>query len=604
MHVLATAGHVDHGKSTLVKALTGREPDRWEEERRRGLTLDLGFVWTRLGPAGPSLAFVDVPGHERLVGTMLAGVGPVPAVLLVVAADQGWQPQSAEHLAILDALRVRHGVLAVTRSDLADPEPVRHDALARLAACSLGRVEAVPVSAVTGEGLGALRAALGRLAGMLPAPDRDADVRLWADRVFTVRGRGTVVTGTLGAGTLRTGDRLTVADGSPDGGPSEVRVRGLQCLRQDRTEVAAVARVAVNVHGPGEARIRRGGALLTPGRWTGTALLDVRLRGDDPAALPRHLTLHVGTAAVPAVVRPLGPDTVRLTLHRAVPLRVGDRALLRDPGRHHVPGGVTVLDVRPPRLARRGAAAARARTLAGLTGVPDAAGELRRRGLARREDLVTMGVPPTGTEVAPGWLADPDHWSRLRARLAAAVASHAAQHPLSPGLPTEAARRLLDLPDRSLIDALLAAPGTPPLHQRAGRIHDATRRPALPPRVRAAVEAVLRDLAAHPFRAPEADRLDELGLGHRELAAAEAAGALWRLTDTLVLAPGADTRAATVLAALPQPFTLSAARRALGTTRRVAVPLLEHLDHHGRTQRLDPTHRRCRPAPETADARP
>ncbi|MYS48993.1 selenocysteine-specific translation elongation factor, partial [Streptomyces sp. SID6013] len=178
MRVLATAGHVDHGKSALVRALTGMEPDRYEEERRRGLTLDLGFVWTRLEPDAPDapdapgavggaggehLAFVDVPGHERFVATMLAGVGPVPGVLFVVAADQGWQQQSQEHLEILHALGVRHAVLAVTRSDLADPAPVRADAVERLAATSLGTVPSVAVSAVTGTGLKELRGELARL---------------------------------------------------------------------------------------------------------------------------------------------------------------------------------------------------------------------------------------------------------------------------------------------------------------------------------------------------------------------------------------------------------------------------------------------------------
>ncbi|WP_313896386.1 GTP-binding protein, partial [Streptomyces sp. YIM 98790] len=341
MHVIATAGHVDHGKSALVRALTGMEPDRWEEERRRGLTLDLGFAWTELPGAGP-LAFVDVPGHERLVGTMLAGVGPVPAVLFVVAADQGWQAQSEEHLAVLDALGVRHGVLAVSRADLADPGPARRDALDRIAATSLGRPPAVAVSAVTGAGLDRLRAALAGLTGALPPPDRAADVRLWVDRAFAVRGRGTVVTGTLSAGTLRTGDRLALPDGRT------LRVRGLQTLRRDRTEVGAVARVAVNLHGRETAGLRRGVPLLTPGRWPVTAVTDVRLHGAGPAReLPRTLTLHAGAAAVPVSVRPLGADTVRLTLARPLPLRAGDTALLRDPGRHRPPAGVTVLDVRP-----------------------------------------------------------------------------------------------------------------------------------------------------------------------------------------------------------------------------------------------------------------
>ncbi|WP_019548876.1 selenocysteine-specific translation elongation factor [Streptomyces sulphureus] len=594
MHVVATAGHVDHGKSTLLRALTGMEPDRWEEERRRGLTLDLGFVWGPLGPGGGSLAFVDVPGHEKLVGNMLAGVGPVPAVLLVVAADQGWQPQSEEHLAIVDALGVRDGLLVVTRSDLADPGPVLREARGRVAESSLGRVEAVPVSAVSGEGMGALRAALVRLAAGLPDADREADVRLWADRVFTVRGRGTVVTGTLGGGRLRVGERLVVADGSAAG--ATVRVRGLQCLGEERAGVEAVARVAVDVHGAGAGRLRRGGALVTPGRWAGAELVDVRVRGDEAGALPRRLVLHVGAAAVPVGVRPLGRDTVRLSLERSLPLRVGDRALLRDPGLHRVAGGVTVLDVRPPRLARRGAAVARAVELEGMSGVPDGADEVRRRGLVRGDDLLAMGVPAAGVEVADGWFADPAHWAGLGEQLEAAVAAHAARHPLDPGLSTEAARRALGLPERALVDALLGTRGARALRQREGKLYGEAELPRLPAGVREAVEAVRRDLAAAPFRAPEAGRLAELGLRKRELAAACAAEALWKVADGIVLLPGADVRAAEVLAGLGRPFTLSEARQALDTSRRVAVPLLECLDRQGRTERVDDVRRRCRTA--------
>ncbi len=586
MRVLATAGHVDHGKSALVRALTGMEPDRYEEERRRGLTLDLGFVWTRLG--GDHLAFVDVPGHERFVPTMLAGAGPVPAVLFVVAADQGWQPQSAEHLAVLDALGVRHAVLAVTRSDLADPEPVRADAVERLAGTSLGTVPQVAVSAVTGAGLDELRAALSRLAATLPAPDPDADVRLWLDRAFTVRGHGTVVTGTLGAGTLRVGDRLVTADGS-----AVLRVRGLQSLHEERTAVGAVARVAVNVHGPGAGGLCRGQALLTPGRWLCTEAADVRIAGEPTAGVPRCAVLHIGTAAVPVTVRPLGRDTARLTLRRALPLRAGDRAVLREPGGTRLPRGVTVLDVRPPRLTRRGAGRARAAELGTMTGRPDGAAELRRRKLIRRADLRAMGVPVPGEPVAGDWLADPAHWSALRDRLADQVLAHAQAHPLDPGLPAEAARRLLALPDRALVDALAAA--LPRIHARQGRLYPAdSLRPALPAPVRAAVDALRRDLARAPFRAPEAGRLTELGLDRRTVAAAAAAGALLRIADGIVLLPGADADAAAVLRALPQPFTLSEARRALDTTRRVAVPLLEFLDARGHTERVDDRRRRCR----------
>lgn len=585
MHVVATAGHVDHGKSALLRALTGMEPDRWAEERRRGMTLDLGFVWTRLPGAG-DIAFVDVPGHERLVGNMLAGVGPVPAVLFVVAADQGWQPQSEEHLAVLDALGVRHGVLVVSRCDLADPGAARKQALARIAESSLGEVPSVAASPVTGKGLDELRTALTALAHDLPVPDRAADVRLWIDRAFTVRGRGTVVTGTLGAGTVAVGDHLRRArDGRP------VRVRGLESLKEPREQVGAVARVAVDVTGPGSGDLRRGDALLTPDRWLTTDQVDVRLRGDAAGDLPRELTLHAGSAAVPVTVRPLGADTARLRLAAPLPLRVADIALLRDPGRHRVAAGITVLDVRPPRLTRRGAAAARDADLRAASGPADGAAELRRRGLVRRPELLAMGVLPPAGPVAGDWLADPAHWADLRVRLCRAVDDHAERHPLEPGLPLEAARQALGLPDRALVEALLTA--GPGLRHRDGRLYGSRGRPALPPPVAAAVDAVRADLARTPFRAPEADRLAHLGLTPKLLAAAEAAGALLRIAEGIVLLPSADERAADVLARLEQPFTASEARRALDTTRRVAIPLLEYLDRHGRTLRLDGALRRC-----------
>ncbi|MFC0032144.1 selenocysteine-specific translation elongation factor [Micromonospora chaiyaphumensis] len=575
MWVVATAGHVDHGKSTLVRALTGMEPDRWAEERRRGMTIDLGFAWTTL-PSGGTVAFVDVPGHERFVPNMLAGVGPVPAALIVVGADEGWMPQSAEHLAALDALGVSYGLLAVTRVDLADPGPALARAREEIAATSLGAVEAVPVSAVTGAGLPELRAALDRLVARLPDPARDAPVRLWVDRSFTVRGSGTVVTGTLGGGRLRVGDTLELAaTGEP------VRVRGLHALNTARAEVGAVARVAVNLRGLPRDRLARGDALLSPGRFRGTDLLDVRLAGDPAADLPPTLTLHVGSAAVPARVRPLGPDTVRLRLARPLPLVIGDRALLRDPGRHHVSGGVTVLDVDPPPLRRRGAAAARATVLAGLDGRPDLAGELRRRRLVRAGELTRMGVPATAAPVAGDWLADPDHWRELGGRLTEEVARYAREQPLAAGVPVDVLRHRLDLPDRALVEALLR----PPLRLRAGRV-TAAAADALPEPVARAVARVRAEYGERPFQAPETHRLADLGLGPREIGAAVRAGALLRLADNVVLLPGALDDAVRVLAGLPQPFTLSAARQALDTTRRVAVPLLELLDRRGATRRL------------------
>ncbi|RKN21348.1 selenocysteine-specific translation elongation factor [Micromonospora musae] len=575
MWVVATAGHVDHGKSTLVRALTGMEPDRWAEERRRGMTIDLGFAWTTL-PSGGTVAFVDVPGHERFVPNMLAGVGPAPAALMVVAADEGWMPQSAEHLAALHALGVPYGLLAVTRADLADPGPAMAQARAEIAATSLGAVEAVAVSGLTGAGLPQLRAALDRLTARLPAPGDGGPVRLWVDRSFTIRGSGTVVTGTLGAGRLRVGDELELA-----GTGETVRVRGLQMLGAPATEVTAVARVAVNLRGTARDRLTRGDALLSPGRFHRTEVVDVRVAGDEAAQLPSTLTLHVGSAAVPVRVRPLGADTVRLRLARPLPLLIGDRALLRDPGRHHVAGGVTVLDVAPPPLVRRGAAVARAAVLAGLDGRADLAGELRRRLLARAADLTRMGVPVDVPLVAGDWLADPEHWRGLGVRLVQEVARHGREHPLEPGAPVEVLRQRLALPDRALVEALVR----PPLRLVGGRV-TAAAVDVLPAPVARAVQRIRAEYGHRPFQAPEADRLADLGLGPREIGAAVRAGALLRLAENVVLLPDVLDDAVRVLAGLPQPFTLSAARQALETTRRVAVPLLELLDRRGATRRL------------------
>jgi selenocysteine-specific elongation factor len=517
---------------------------------------------------------------------MLAGVGPVPAVLFVVAADEGWMPQSAEHLDALHAFGVRHGLLVVSRSDRAEPGPARDRALAEIADTSLGTVDAVAVSGLTGAGLDELRAALDRLVGRLPAADPGAPVRLWVDRAFTIRGSGTVLTGTLPAGTVAVGDELELAPGG-----QRVVVRGLQSLGRPRDRVPGTARVAANLRGLRLDQVRRGAALLTPDRWLHTDLADVRLhrRPSRPDRLPALLTLHLGSAAVPSRVRPLGTDSARLRLARPLPLRIGDRGLLRDPGLRQVVAGVEVLDVCPPPLDRRGAAAARAGTLSTMDSRPDGVAELRRRGLARVAQLRAMGVQPPGRPVVGDWVADPARWAALRQELADAVDGHAAARPLEHGLPVEAARRRLGLPDLRLVTALATAP----LTVRDGRVtRDAA--PELPDRVREAVAAVRGELAAAPFAAPEAHRLAELGLGARELAAAVRAGALTRVADGVYLLPDAVSAATRVLAGLREPFTLSAARQALGTTRRVAVPLLELLDARGATERLPDSRRRLR----------
>ncbi len=580
MRVLATAGHVDHGKSTLVRALTGMEPDRWAEERRRGMTIDLGYAWSTL-PSGTVLAYVDVPGHQRFIGNMLAGLGPAPAVLVVVAADEGWRRQSAEHLAAVDALGLTAGLLAVTRSDLADPGPATAEAREHLRRSSLGEVQAVAVSGRTGEGVPELRAALDRLVAGLPAPEVDAPVRLWVDRSFSVRGSGTVVTGTLGGGTLRVGDELELCG-------RRVRVRGLQSLGETRDDVPAVARVAVNLRGVERDEVGRGDALLTPGAWRGSRLLDVRL-STPPEDVPAELVLHVGSASVAVRVRPLGGDAARLQLARELPVRAGDRALLRDPGQQSVASGVLVLDADPPELRRRGAARQRADALEDATGQLDLAVEVTRRGAVRAAELAALGVDvradPAVVPVAE-WLVALPQWQEWGTALRSAVDAHARAAPLEPGLPAEAARRTVGVPDLRLLAPLAAAAG---LETAAGRV----RRPGAGRSLGAAEAGVAeleKRLRTDPFAAPEAGDLQALGLGPREVAAAAGAGRLLRLRAgeiEVVLLPDGPARAIGVLAGLAAPFTLSQARQALGTTRRGPVPLTEHLDARGWTRRLD-----------------
>jgi selenocysteine-specific elongation factor len=816
MYVVATAGHVDHGKSTLVRALTGMEPDRWAEERRRGMTIDLGYAWMTLPPAasggpgagtpgargpGEKLAFVDVPGHERFVPNMLAGLGPVPAVMFIVAADGGWMPQSAEHLAAVNALGVRHGLLVITRSDLADPGPATREALAEIARTSLGIVEAIPVSAVTGQGLDDLKAALVRLVASLNvSPERaepesvrsepreteagqagisgagapdipaistygspDSPVRLWIDRSFTIRGAGTVVTGTLPAGTVRNGQELLLV---PAGRP--VRVRGLEALGEPAAAVTGVARVALNLRGIPADLPGRGMALVDPGRWTLTSEVDVRvtpMAADPNPKFPPDLLVHIGSARTGARVRVLGADPsagpgspglgeaglgspgvgaagpesasarsastgsagpaaagpgaasarsvstgpvstgsfepgaadagsvsmeaagpeaagpgaagpgaasarsvstgpvstgsfepgaadagsvsmeaagpaegedtsrgsaaiyARLRLKDPLPLHVGDRVILRDPGAAGLAiYGARVLDPFPPPLARRGAGAAAVRELSAWPDLPRAADLLRRHKLVRAPQLAAAGVVDLPAPVAGDWLADPAHWAWLRAELPKVVAAFSAKDPLAPGMPAEAARAALGLPSRDLVPALAGedvvldgaylrifakrapepggTPGSTGTGSTGTGVAGATgaesaadsAKPAgqLPPRIAEGVQAVLDGLAGDPFAAPDTERLRALGLDARALAAAARVGLLLRIADLVVLAPGADREAARVLAGLDQPFTTSQARQALHTSRRVAIPLLEHLDRTRVTERLPGDLRRLR----------
>lgn len=591
MYVVATAGHVDHGKSTLVRALTGIEPDRWDEEKQRGLTIDLGFAWTEL-PSGRHVAFVDVPGHERFLGNMLAGVGPAPVVCFVVAADEGWQAQSRDHRDAVAALGIEYGMIVVTKADRA-PERVA-DVVARaraeLVGTGLADAPAVAVSAREGTGLDEFRDTLDAVLSRVPAPDPDARIRLWIDRAFTISGAGTVITGTLTAGTLHTGDRLTLRGRA---GEQEVTVRSVQSQNDSVARIGPTHRVAVNLRGTSKDAIHRGDVLMTPDAWPSTGVIEVRReRGAPFDELPAEIVVHAGTAGVGARIRPLDADHARLHLDQEMTLVPGDRLVLRSPGAQVAVGGARVLDIDPPALDRRGAAAREAARLAAIADHGDPVAETVKYGAVSTERLRLLGfaadeTPSGDVVVADGWWIHAPRLAQWATQLRAAVEAVHERDPLAPGLPRGAARTALGEPGGRLLDTVVARAQ---LTERDGYITVPGRGGGLGT-AEAAIAALEKRLRAEPFAAPEAYELQELRLGPRELATAQRLGRVLRLPGDVVLLPTAPALAMRELARLPQPFTTSQARQAWGTTRRVAVPLLEHLDAKGWTRREDGSNR-------------
>ena len=592
-HVIATAGHVDHGKSTLVRALTGMEPDRWEEERRRGLTIDLGFAWTTL-PSGREVSFVDVPGHERFMRNALAGLATVPVVCFVVAADEGWSAQSTDHRDAIAALGIRHGLIVVTKADRA-PELVAatlEHARNELAHTGLHDAPAVAVSAAQGTGLDELRQILDDVLAETPAPDTGGRLRLWIDRSFSVSGAGTVVTGTLVAGSLTKDDRLAVVGDGRE--PREVVVRGLESRDSPADALQPMNRAAVNLRGVPAGDVGRGQALITPGAWLMATVVDVRrIGGVGLDEVPAQLTVHIGTATVPARLRCFDAAHARITLDWPLPLTVGDRLLLRDPARHIVLGGVSVLDPDPPQRLRRGDGTRRGLALAAMPPEGDALAKVASRGAVEVDYLRRIGLaapdaaPPSEVRELSGWWVHLPTYDAWRRQLRALVENDAQRDQLTPGVSQGAARDALGTPAAHFIDQLVADAG---LEQHSGYIR-LPRAHADLGRAEAGVSALEARLLADPFLAPLVGDLVALGLGARELAAAERVQRVLRLQGGVVLLPSAPALAIRLLAQLPQPFTTSQARQALGTSRRVAIPLLEHLDRHGLTRRVDDDHR-------------
>ena len=583
MYVIATAGHVDHGKSTLVNALTTMDPDRWEEEKQRGLTIDLGFAWTTL-KSGADVALVDVPGHERFIANTLAGLGPAPAVMLVIAADEGWKEQTSEHLEAIDALGIERGIIVLTRMDngqrISDAN-VRD----KVAGTSLSVAPIFAVSARTGEGMEELRGGIDKL---LPADEvlQQAcamPARMWIDRAFSIKGAGTVVTGTWAAGSVNIGDRLKLVTAS---GEHDVTVRGLHSENSAVDKAEPVMRLALNLRGVDADAISRGDVLTeAESTWWQPEVIDVRWRtGPKLDSVPRKLNLHVGTASVPVHVRGLDAEHARLTLQgRAFPLRLGDRLALRGPGLDAL-AGVEVVDMDPPLLNRRGAPVRRAQALRDQNPF-DASAYGARKEAVMKETLAAAGFDvankPASLVEFRSWWVNAQAIARWTAQLRTLFDTHLTDHHLSDGLPLATALSALALPDDSLVSIAVAGARL----KRDGAIirdpHAAARDLGPAEKSVAIVEA---QLAKEPFVAPDAGTLDELGLGPIELAAAERAGRLLRV-GPIVLLPSAPQQAAEILGQQPGEFTLSQARQALGTTRRVAVPLLEYMDARGLTRR-------------------
>lgn len=608
LQVVATAGHVDHGKSSLIVRLTGIDPDRWEEEKRRGLTIDLGFAWCTL-PSGREVGFVDVPGHERFVRNMLAGVGPVRLVLFVVAADEGWKPQSEEHLSIVDVLGAHAGVVALTKRDLVSEEALRargEEVRERLGGTALEGAPLVACSAATGEGLDDLRRALDEMLAAAPPPADRGRPRLDVDRSFTIRGAGTVVTGTLTGGTLSVGDEVQL---HPSG--TRARVRSLQTHRRPVEVARPVSRVAANLAGVPKETAGRGDVLARPGQWRPTDLLEGRIRPvrslSHPLTARGAYKLYIGSAERDARLRLYGTGRIgpgetslaRLHLSRPVVADVGDRFVLREAGRRETVAGGVVLDPDPPRRAG-----------------PDAEARLGRRERAAPEDLPSLivaerravragdlallvGGAPAAVERAarlgPWWVAEAVVRD-LEATVVSELEAYHARHPLREGPDWAEVRRALlaahgalgPALEQDLAAALLARlEESGAVARRGNTVRLAAHRVTLGGREEEADRLVAAVAAGEP-RPPTVQDLTEAGFSPELIAAACATGRLVAVGSSLVFTPAFLTHAEEVAraeAGRPEGVTVSRYRELLGTTRKYALPLLEHLDARGVTRR-------------------
>ncbi|HEX5826567.1 MAG TPA: selenocysteine-specific translation elongation factor [Candidatus Limnocylindrales bacterium] len=624
--VIGTAGHIDHGKTTLLRALTGIDADRLPEERRRGMTIEVGYAHLAL-PDERVVDFVDVPGHDRLVGNMLVGAGEIDAALLVVAADDGPNAQTLEHLELLDALGIARGLAVITKADLA-PDSHRRAALrgqveALLARTTLAGVPVQFAAAPTGEGIDALRVALAALAESV-AGARDGSVaepsglpRLAIDRVFGVKGRGTVVTGSLRGGSIAAGATLRL---QPAG--IEVRVREVQ-VRGEAVDAAHGGRTALLLGGVEPGSVRRGAVLTAEPGVVATSRILVALR--PPAALdPRRATrlpadreplrLHAGTDQVDALVvrgpreaidLPDGSALAILRLARPVATSPGDRFALRRPSPGATAGGGMVLDALPPRgISRRRLTADRAARLAAAAGGDDPA-TLAAARLDLHGALGAPGAPGVGGLPGPGsaWRLAADVEASVRDDALALVRARHAAEPDSPGLPLPSLRTALalaarrratldraaadvvarDVVDRAIAEGSLARDGD--------RVRDPARAGGPTPAGLAAMDRLEQALAT-PAPPPLATAARDAGCPPDGVRALETAGRIVRLEDDLAWAATTyrDLVKRALAMAAAAPLTPAAFRDETGTSRRYVLVILEDLDRRGLLRRTDAGH--------------
>ena len=606
LHVVATAGHVDHGKTSLILRLTGIDADRWAEEKRRGLTIDLGFAWCTL-PSGKEIGFVDVPGHERFVRNMLAGVGPVRLVLFVVAADEGWKPQSEEHLAIVDVLGADGGVVALTKCDLMDDEAIdlaTEDVRDRLRGTVLEDAPILRCSSQTGQGMDRLVEALDAMVAAAADPAEDDRPRLFVDRIFTVKGAGTIVTGTLTGGRLSVGQEVELLPAGARG-----RIRGLQTHKRSIEVARPVSRVAANLVGVDRERLERGDVVGLPGEWRPTRTFEARLRPvrglDHPLTARGAYKLYAGSAERGARIRlyeageltdPEG-GFVRIGVSDPLVLDVGDRFVVREAGRRETVAGGGVLDVDPPDRPRLAAARRLdGREHAARADLPPLL--VSERGAVLASDVAILtGTRPSGidgAERAGAWWVARRVFDQVGEMLQAELAAFHENLPLDEGLDLPAARAILvrglqvaGAPrEVSLADALLSALSESGRVLREGStVRLASHTASLAGREEEASRLVRAVADAEPTP-PTLQELTSAGFAPEVIDAATRAGMLVRVSGDLVMTPGLVAHAeAVVRGSGSNGITVSAFREALGTSRKYALPLLEHLDQRKITLR-------------------